>query len=181
MTLCFSQYLTAPMVAISLVKDCLFSFSGHPETNNVLALQCLPKSPMRPWGLETFTNTPNHRKPPEEQVCLLLSPPPPQLLTGNGFGTRELEKGQRWVREKHRWLSDGLALSDPDPPTQSQHLRGHFHETSKISLFRLFQPPVTEMVHRTSCFYFWPIYCLRKKASDTCFLLHFWKKPSLLY
>lgn len=63
------------------------------------------------------------------------SPSPSQLLTGSEFGTRELEKGQRWVREKHRWLSDGLALSDPDSPTQSLHLKGHFHETSKIYEF----------------------------------------------
>lgn len=118
---------------------------------------CLPSSvcrkcPARPRGLETFTNAQNHRKHPEENIPSLSDSPapppsPPQLLTGNGFGTRKLEKGQRWVREKHRWFSDGLALSDPDSPTQSQHLRGQFHEASNISLFQQFQPPARKMVH----------------------------------
>lgn len=151
LTPCFSQYQTGPLVAISLVKDCLFSFSGQSETNNVLALQCLPKKPCETLRLG---NVYEHAQPQETsrgKCSLSLSTPPaspfpPQLLTGSEFGTRELEKGQRWVREKHRWLSDGLALSDPDSPTQSLHLKGHFHETSKISVFQQFEPLARKMV-----------------------------------
>lgn len=136
LTLRFSQHLTAPLVAISLVKDCPFSLLVVSQTQIMsLPSSVCRKSPARPWGLETFRTTGNIQRktfplsatPPS----LSLSPPPPsRFLTGNGSETRELEKGQRCVREKHRWLSDGLALSDLDSPTRS-HLRGHFHETKR--------------------------------------------------
>ncbi len=96
----------------------------------------------RLWTLRTTGNI-------QRKTHTTTPPPLPQLLIGNGFGPSELEKGQRWGREKHRWLSDGLALSDPDSPTQSQHLRGHFHEASKIGLPQQFQPPARKMVNNT--------------------------------
>lgn len=80
----------------------------------------------RLWTLRTTGNIQRKTSP----FTPALGPSSPHVFTGNGFGTRELEKGQRWVREKHRWLSDGLGLSDPDSPTQSQHLRGYFQQTS---------------------------------------------------
>lgn len=98
---CFSQYFTRPLVAISLVKDCLFSLSGQSVTNNVLALQCLLKKPCETLRLG---NVYEHSKPQEtsrvKMFPLSLSPPPASpfplpLLTGSEFGTRELEKGQR--------------------------------------------------------------------------------------
>lgn len=85
------------------------------------------KLPLRPWSLEM--NSQNHRKHPEENVYSLpLLPSPPQFLNNSGFGTRKLEKGQRLLKEKHRWLSDGLTLSYLGSPMQSQHLRGHIFE-----------------------------------------------------
>lgn len=80
----------------------------------------------RLWTLRTTGNIQRKTSP----FTPALGPSSPHVFTGNGFGTRELEKGQRWVREKHRWLSDGLGLNDPDSPTQSQHLRGYFQQTS---------------------------------------------------
>lgn len=122
-------------MAISLVKDCLFFLSGQSDTNTALALQCLPRGPCETLRLG---NVYSHSEPQETSrgKCSpsfsTPSPLPPLPLplhgsfTGGEFGTRELEKGRRWVKEKHRWLSDGLARSDPDSPTQSLHLKSHF-------------------------------------------------------
>lgn len=119
--LCFS-HLTGPLVAISLVKDCLFALSGQPETNQKKT--CLPsgicqeKKPLQDlqaWKhSRTLGTTGNIQR---KMFPLFLRPlpayqVPTRLLTDTEFGSRELEKGQRWVGEKHRWLSDGLVLSD---------------------------------------------------------------------
>lgn len=56
------------------------------------------EGPARPWGLETFTHTRNHRKHPEENVppsfSAPLSPPapsPPRLLY------------RRWIWDQRAW------------------------------------------------------------------------------
>lgn len=118
------------------------------------------------WDLEAW-KTENHRKQPEKKSSHLSNPTP--LLTSSGLGTRVLENGQRWMREKHRWLSDGLALNELDSPTQAQHLRGHFHNGSKISQFQQFQPADRNMEHSL-------IFTkIRKEVSKTTFP-HFLKK-----
>lgn len=124
---CFS-HLTGPLVAISLVKDCLFTLSGQSETKQkkkcplVFAKKRKKKKALRDlqaWKhLRTLGTTGNIQRKmfPLFLRPLPASPVPPQLLTDAEFGSRELEKGQRWVGEKHRWLSAGLALSDSRLP-----------------------------------------------------------------
>lgn len=124
----------------------LFSFSGQSETNNVLCPPVFAEKAL--WDLEAWKrlrNTQNHRKHPEENVLSLSLPFLPLLPAATPhrqwiWDQRAWERSK--VRErKHRWLSDGLALSDSDLPTQSQHLRGHFHEASEISRSRPFHQP----------------------------------------
>lgn len=141
---CFS-HLTGPLVAISLVKDCLFALSGQSEAKQkkVLALWYLPrkgkkkKSPVRPPGLETFTDARNHRKHPEENVPS-LSPAPPCFPSPSSAPYR------RWIWEQRAWERSKVSRRKApmtlswisakwfDSPTQSQRLRGHNHQTSKM-------------------------------------------------
>lgn len=184
MILCFSQYLSGPLVAISLVKDCLFSFSGQTEQIMCLPSSVCRKGPVRPWGLETFTNTQNHRKHPKENVASLSTPQLPlsllSFLPAVNLGPKSLRKGQRWVREKHRGLSDGLALSDPDSPTQSLHLKGHFHETSNIRMFSTILTISLQKSYSTSykksvfLFVIQPWCCnfMKKMESTACYSLN---------
>lgn len=97
---CFS-HLTGPLVAISLVKDCLFALSGQSETNK--PKKSLPsgvcqkkKTPARPPGLETFTNARNHRKHPEENVPSLTPAPP-------SFPGPPSAPYRRWIWEQRAW------------------------------------------------------------------------------
>lgn len=95
------------------------------------------KSPARPPGLETFTDARNHRKHPEENVPS-LSPAPPCFPSPSSAPYR------RWIWEQRAWERSKVSRRKAqmtlswisakwfDSPTQSQRLKGHSHQTSKM-------------------------------------------------